>query len=78
MKFDDVTQWVIAYRESPLASGSVAKSAGKPGNGSPKPDGTRLQAVKLSPEILHIVVLDSSRETERESRRSTDNGRRQF
>ena len=54
------------------------KSAGKPGNGSPKPDGTRLQAVKLSPEILHIVVLDSSREIERESRRPTDNGRQQF
>ena len=54
------------------------KSAGKPGNGSPKPDGTRLQAVKLSPEILHIVVLDSAREIERESRRCTDNGRPQF
>ena len=49
MKFDDVTQWVIAYRESPpdqsLASRSVAQSAGKPGNGSPKPNGARLQAV---------------------------------
>ena len=28
------------------------KSAGKPGNGSPKPDGSRLQAVLLNPEIL--------------------------
>ena len=51
------------------------KSAGKPGNRSPKPDGSRLQAVELSPEILHIVVLNSSRKTERESRRFTDNGR---
>jgi hypothetical protein len=61
-----------------LANRSEVKSAGKPGNGSPKPDGTRLQAVKLSPEILHIVVLDSAREIERESRRCTDNGRQQF
>jgi hypothetical protein len=29
---------------------SVAKSEGKPGNGSPKPDGVRIQAVSLSPE----------------------------
>ena len=28
------------------------KSAGKPGDGSPKPDGSRLQAVLLNPEIL--------------------------
>ena len=61
-----------------LANRSVVKSAGKPGNRSPKPDGTRLQAVKLSPEILHIVVLNSSRETERESRRFCDDGRQQF
>jgi hypothetical protein len=40
-----------------LANRSVAKSAGKPGNGSPKPDGTRLQAVGLSPEIVLIVVI---------------------
>ena len=33
------------------------KSAGKPGNRSPKPDGSRLQAVKLSPEILLTVVI---------------------
>ena len=40
-----------------LASRSIVKSAGKPGNGSPKPDGTRLQAVGLSPEIVLIVVI---------------------
>ena len=28
-----------------LASGSVVKSEGKPGNGSPKPDGSRMQAL---------------------------------
>ena len=33
------------------------KSAGKPGNGSPEPDGARLQAVRLSLEILVIVVI---------------------
>ncbi len=33
------------------------KSAGKPGNGSPKPDGSRLQAALLSLEIFVIVVL---------------------
>ena len=33
------------------------KSAGKPGNGSPKPDESRLQAALLSLEIFVIVVL---------------------
>ena len=33
------------------------KSAGKPGNGSPEPDGARLQAARLSLEIFVIVVL---------------------
>ena len=33
------------------------KSTGKPGNGSPKLDGTRLQAALLSLEIFVIVVL---------------------
>ena len=33
------------------------KSAGKPGNGSPKPDGARLQAVRLSLEISIIAVF---------------------
>ena len=33
------------------------KSAGKPGNGSPEPDGARLQAARLSPEIFVIVVI---------------------
>jgi len=32
------------------------KSEGKPGNGGPKPDGSSLQAVLLSPEILLFVV----------------------
>jgi hypothetical protein len=33
------------------------KSAGKPGNGSPKPDESRLQAALLNLEIFEIVVL---------------------
>ena len=45
-----------------LASRSIVKSAGKPGNGSPKPDGTRLQAVGLSPEIVLMVVIRISSE----------------
>ncbi len=32
-------------------------SAGKPGNGSPKPDGASVQAALLSPEICIVVVL---------------------
>jgi len=48
MKFDNVTQWVRvgAIQVPPdqsLANKSVEKSAGKPDNGSPKPDGTRMQ-----------------------------------
>ena len=35
----------------------VEKSAGKPGNGSPKPDGSRMQAASLSLEIFVIVVI---------------------
>ncbi len=32
------------------------KSEGKPGNGSPEPDGSRVQAAWLSPEICIVVV----------------------
>ena len=32
-------------------------SAGKPGNGSPKPDGARVQAALLSPEICIVVDI---------------------
>jgi hypothetical protein len=32
------------------------KSAGKPGNGSPEPDESRVQAASLNPEIFVIVV----------------------
>ena len=61
MKFDIVTQWVKAAMaqvppDQSLVSRPVVKSAGKPGNGSPKPDGARPQAVLLSPEIVHMVV----------------------
>ena len=31
------------------------KSEGKTGDGSPKPDGSRMQAVVLSPEICIVV-----------------------
>ena len=40
-----------------LANRSVVKSTGKPGNRSPKLDGSRLQAVGWSPEIVLMVVL---------------------
>ena len=32
-------------------------SAGKPGNGSPKPDGASVQAALLSPEICIVVDI---------------------
>ena len=40
-----------------LANRSAVKFTGKPGNRSPKLDGSRLQAVGWSPEIVHMVVL---------------------
>lgn len=45
VKFDVVTQWVKVPPEQRVAASSVAKSAGKPGNGSLEPDGARVQAV---------------------------------
>jgi hypothetical protein len=51
MKLVTVTQWVpqgILWEVPPdqrLATRSVEKSAGKPGDRSPKPDGSRMQAV---------------------------------
>ena len=56
MKFDNVTQWVRvgAIQVPPdqsLANKSVEKSAGKPDNGSPKPDGTRMQDPGSEPAL---------------------------
>jgi hypothetical protein len=45
MKFDIVTQLVEVQPEQSQASSSVEKFAGKPGNGSLKPDGSRVQGV---------------------------------
>ena len=50
MKFDNVTQWVrVVMTQVPpgqsLANRPVEESAGKPGNGSPKPDNSRMQAL---------------------------------
>ncbi len=46
-------------------------SAGKPGNGSPKPDEASVQAALLSPEICIVVVIRISPDVNRdESRRS--------
>jgi len=36
-------------------------SAGKPGNGSPKPDGASVQAALLSPEICIVVDIRITR-----------------
>ena len=62
MKFGNVTQWVpltkvgVVPPDQSLANRSEVNSKGKPGNGSPKLEGTRLQAVLLSSEILLFVV----------------------
>jgi len=49
MKFDIVTQWVVASYEVPLdkslASRSIVASEGQLREESPKPDGARMQAV---------------------------------
>jgi hypothetical protein len=50
MKLDDVPQWVrVDTAQVPpdpsLANRSEETSAGQPGNGSPKPDGSRVQAL---------------------------------
>jgi hypothetical protein len=55
MKLDTVTQWVrVDTAQVPpdqsLANRSEEKAAGKPGNGSPKPDGSRVQALYGAPK----------------------------
>jgi hypothetical protein len=45
MKFDIVTQQVKVLSEQSVAGSSVVKSAGKPGDGSLKPDGSRVQGL---------------------------------
>jgi hypothetical protein len=40
-----------------LANRPVVKSEGKPGNGSTKPKGTRMQTASLRLEIFEMVVL---------------------
>ena len=57
MKFDNVPQWVrVRMTQVPpdesLANRSVEKSAGMPGNGSPKPDGSSVQAVYCAPKYV--------------------------
>ena len=44
-------------------------SAGKPGNGSPKPDGAGMQAASLTLEKYNIVVLWDTSPLAEESRR---------
>ena len=54
----------------------VAKSEGKTGNRSPKPDGARIQAVLLNLEISQVVVyMDNLLEARRESRQCRSAGR---
>ena len=45
MKFDIVTQLVQVQPEQSVTGSSVEKSAGKTGNGSLEPDGTRMQGL---------------------------------
>ena len=50
-----VTQWVriekvLVPPDQSLASRSVEKPEGKPGNGSPKPGGSRIQALYGAPK----------------------------
>ena len=52
-------------------------SAGKPGNGSPKPDGASVQAALLSPEICIVVVNRIVRQFSDERRRFANGGRQQ-
>jgi hypothetical protein len=85
MKFDVVTQWVISMEnigkvspDKSLANMSVGKSEGKPGNGSPKPDGTRLQAVYRAPKSCSLWSTDNFRETERKADALYIGGRQQF
>src|ERR1700750_1395767 len=76
MKLDNVTQWVrVDTAQVPpdqsLANRSEEKSAGKPGNGSPKPDGSRVQALYGAPKYVE------SWSTGRESRQHARAGRQQ-
>jgi len=57
------------------ASRSVVKSAGKPGNGSPKPDGSRMQALYWGPKNQFSWSYDSFRVAGSESRQSLETGR---
>ena len=57
MKLDIVTQWVQVPHEQSLANSSLAKSTGKTGNGSPKLDGARLQA--LHPKGISVGHIES-------------------
>jgi hypothetical protein len=52
-----------------VADRSEATSAGKPGNGSPKPDGAGMQAASLTLEKYNIVVLWDTSPLAEESRR---------
>ena len=79
MKFTIVTQWVKLPPVQSLASRTVVNPAGQPGNGSPKPGGTRVQAAELSPEMS--IVVDTRITTDRkgssQSRRRQCSGRQQ-
>jgi len=57
---EPVGEWLQQLQVPPdqsRAGRSVVKSAGKPGNGSPKPDGSRMQAQYRAPINLIPVVL---------------------
>jgi hypothetical protein len=79
MKFTIVTQGVKLPPVQSLASRTVVNPAGKPGNGSPKPGGARVQAAELSPEMS--IVVDTRITTDRkgssQSRRRQWSGRQQ-
>jgi hypothetical protein len=57
LKFIIITQRVKVPPDESVTGRSAAKSGGKPGNGSPEPDGVRMQAVSLSPEKGIIVDI---------------------
>jgi hypothetical protein len=79
MKFTIVTQWVKLPPVQSLANRTVANPAGKPGNGSPKPGGARVQAAGLSPEMCIVVDprITTNCKEGRQSRRRQCSGRQQ-
>jgi hypothetical protein len=79
MKCTIVTQWVKLPPVQSLASRTVVNPAGQPGNGSPKPGGTRVQAAELSPAMSRVVDtrITTDRKGSSQSRRRQCSGRQQ-